>query len=38
MLTTGIQPFRERLSYKRGNAYATKPKVIMGNGDFTVAW
>ena len=24
---------RERLSYKRGNAYATMSEVIMGNGD-----
>ena len=23
---------------QRGNAYATMPKVIMGNGGFTVAW
>ena len=33
-----IQLFRERLSYKRGNAYTTMSKVIIGNGDFTVAW
>ena len=33
-----IQPFRERLSYKRGNANATMPKDIMGNDGFTVAW
>ena len=26
--------FRERLSYKRGKAYATMLKVIMGNGGF----
>ena len=29
-----IQLFRERLSYKRGKAYATMPKVITGNGGF----
>ena len=29
----GIQLFRERLSYKRGKAYATMTKV-MGNGGF----
>ena len=29
-----IQLFRERLSYKRGKAYATMPKVIMRNGGF----
>ena len=29
-----IQLFRERLSYKRGKAYATMSKVIMGNGGF----
>ena len=29
-----IQLFRERLSYKRGKAYATMPQVIMGNGGF----
>ena len=29
-----IQLFRERLSYKHGNAYATISKVIMGNGGF----
>ena len=29
-----IQLFRERLSYKRGKAYATISKVIMGNGCF----
>ena len=23
---------------QRGNAYAAMPKVIMGNGGFTVAW
>ena len=34
----GIQLFRERLSFKRGNAYATISKVIMCNGGFTVAW
>ena len=28
------QLFRERLSYKRGKAYATMSKVIMGNGGF----
>ena len=33
-----VQLFRERLSYKRGNAYATMSKVIMGNGGFAVAW
>ena len=33
-----IQLFRERLSHKRGKAYATMSKVIMGNGGFTVAW
>ena len=33
-----IQLFRERLSYKRGGAYATMSKVIMGNWDFTVPW
>ena len=32
--TPAIQLFRERLSYKRGKAYATMSKVIMGNGDF----
>ena len=32
-----IQLFRERLSYKRGERYATMSKVIMGNGGFTVA-
>ena len=31
-----IQLFRERLSHKRGEAYATMSKVIMGNKDFTV--
>ena len=31
-----IQLFRERLSYKRGEAYATMSKVIMGNKDFPV--
>ena len=36
--SSDIQLFRERLSYKRGNAYATMSKVIIGNGDFTVAW
>ena len=29
-----IQLFRERLSYKRGQAYATMSKVFMSNGDF----
>ena len=29
-----MQLFRERLSYKRGKAFATSPKVIMGNGGF----
>ena len=29
-----LQLFRERLSYKRGKAYATMSKVIMGNGGF----
>ena len=29
-----IQLFRERLSYKRGKAYATTSKVILGNGGF----
>ena len=29
-----IQLFRERLSYKRGKAYAIMSKVIMGNGGF----
>ena len=29
-----IQLFRERLSYKRGKAYATMSKVVMGNGGF----
>ena len=29
-----IQLFRERLSYKRGKAYATMSKVFMSNGDF----
>ena len=29
-----IQLFRERLSYKRGKAYSTMSKVIMGNGGF----
>ena len=29
-----IQLFRERLSHKRGKAYATMSKVIMGNGGF----
>ena len=33
-----LQLFCERLSYKRGKAYATMLKVIMGNGSFTVAW
>ena len=31
-----IQLFRERLSYKRREPYATMSKVIMGNGGFTV--
>ena len=29
-----IQLFRERLSFKRGQDYATTSKVIMGNGGF----
>ena len=29
--------FRERLSYKRGKAYATMSKVIMGNGGCLVS-
>ena len=29
-----IQLFRERLSFKRGKAYVTMSKVIMGNGGF----
>ena len=29
-----LQLFRERLSHKRGKAYATMSKVIMGNGGF----
>ena len=29
-----IQPFRERLFYKQGKAYATISKVIMRKGDF----
>ena len=29
-----IQLFRERLSYKRGKAYTTMSKVVMGNGGF----
>ena len=29
-----IQLFRERLSYKRGKAYATMSKVTMSNGVF----
>ena len=33
-LFSWIQLFRERLSYKRGKAYATMSKVIMGNGGF----
>ena len=32
--SVSLQLFRERLSYKRGKAYATMPKVIMGNGSF----
>ena len=32
-----IQLFREGLSYKRGEPYATTSKVIMGNGGFTIA-
>ena len=31
-----LQLFREKLSYKR-EPYATMPKVIMGNGGFTIA-
>ena len=34
LCTLYIQLFRERLSYKRGKAYATMWKVIMGNGGF----
>ena len=34
LCTLYIQLFRERLSYKRGKAYATMSKVIMGNGGF----
>ena len=33
-----IQLFRERLSYKRGELYATMSKVMMGHGGFVVAW
>ena len=29
-----LQLFRERLSYKRGKAYATMSQVIVGNGNF----
>ena len=29
-----IQLFRERLSFKRGKAYVTMSKVIMGSGGF----
>ena len=29
---SSMQLFRERLSYKRGKAYATMSQVIMGNG------
>ena len=36
--TSHIQLFRERLSYKRGETYATMSKVIMGNKNFTVPW
>ena len=36
MSGTAIQLFRGRLSYKRGEAYATMSKVIMGDKDFTV--
>ena len=32
-----IQLFRERLSYKRGKTNATRSKVFMDSGDFTVA-
>ena len=32
-----LQLFRERLSYNRIKAYATMSKVVIGNGDFTVA-
>ena len=32
--TTSLQLFRERLSCKRGKAYATMSKVIMGSGGF----
>ena len=37
-IDSSIQLFRERLSYKGGNAYATMSKVVIGNGDSTVAW
>ena len=33
-LVFDIQLFRERLSCKRGKAYPTMSKVIMGNGGF----
>ena len=32
--TATVQLFRERGSFKREKAYATMPKVIMGNGGF----
>ena len=31
-----IQLFRERLSFKRGQDYATRSKLIMGNGGFSL--
>ena len=37
-VNVNIQLFRDRLSYKRGNAYVTISKVIMGNDGFTVDW
>ena len=36
-----LQPYTAisgKVVLQRGNAYATMPKVIMGNGCFTVAW
>ena len=35
--SSSIQLFRQRLSYKRGEPFATMSKVIMGNGSFMVA-
>ena len=35
-VVSNIQLLRERLSYKRGKAYTTMSKDIMGNGDFYV--